>query len=600
MKKFYMLLSAACVVASASAVVKPQVAKSNLVVTQEKAQVAKAMTDKFDGHAKVPATSLKKSVTKSPADGDYVYFRPASNLGAIGFSPAGSGYTGLGFASSYGDLVFNNYSQNVKTNTWNYVEFDDYEIANGTLVWGDVKTSNEENFAAKSGLGYFKAPELSVLFNSGDIDTYTLTNSRYLCGASADYFGLNKDTDPDEEQVGITFYQHPSLKNPEGYNGAAVRTYMYNTQSQYQTIFNANGVCKDWEDNLKEDFGANSVTDIKMSRFLMFQPKPVSTYMMTRAWAWMNVTATAATMLTSYIYPVDEEGVVSDEPIAVGYATIAQGENDSPIFYYNPLNEDGDEIEGDVYVDTEIAISIEGFADNDAIVDVTPTSGFYPFDINAFKNSDRVLGNLVNAPTMYLDLNFKADGVEKSALVFDSAKYYYDQTKNPDGSMVDSNTISLRCYAFLMTDAVFGYIHSVDGVDSVTIPQEGGSVDVKVDALYYNIKALLGEEYDLYALDAPEWVKVEVSDPDAETYETTLTISAEAASEARSGVVSLSGMGVSLDITVNQGAGAGDSVEVVKAENGAQYYDLAGRRVVNPEKGVYVKVNGNKTEKVIL
>ncbi len=38
----------------------------------------------------------------------------------------------------------------------------------------------------------------------------------------------------------------------------------------------------------------------------------------------------------------------------------------------------------------------------------------------------------------------------------------------------------------------------------------------------------------------------------------------------------------------------------VKAEGDAQYFDLAGRRVLNPDKGIYVKVSGNKAEKVAL
>lgn len=43
-----------------------------------------------------------------------------------------------------------------------------------------------------------------------------------------------------------------------------------------------------------------------------------------------------------------------------------------------------------------------------------------------------------------------------------------------------------------------------------------------------------------------------------------------------------------------------EGIEAANEETEAVYYDLAGRRVLNPEKGVYVKVQGDKTAKVIL
>lgn len=48
-----------------------------------------------------------------------------------------------------------------------------------------------------------------------------------------------------------------------------------------------------------------------------------------------------------------------------------------------------------------------------------------------------------------------------------------------------------------------------------------------------------------------------------------------------------------------QGSG-NNAVEIVGVEGEAQYFDLAGRRVVNPGKGLYIKTNGKKAEKVVL
>lgn len=68
--------------------------------------------------------------------------------------------------------------------------------------------------------------------------------------------------------------------------------------------------------------------------------------------------------------------------------------------------------------------------------------------------------------------------------------------------------------------------------------------------------------------------------------------------ETRTCKVEISIPAAKYEITFLQGSEA--SVEVVKVEGETQYFDLAGRRVVNPGKGIYVKVNGNKAEKVVL
>lgn len=72
--------------------------------------------------------------------------------------------------------------------------------------------------------------------------------------------------------------------------------------------------------------------------------------------------------------------------------------------------------------------------------------------------------------------------------------------------------------------------------------------------------------------------------------------------ETRVCKVKISIPAASYEITFLQGSKAEDpgSVGVVTVEGETQYFDLAGRRVVNPEKGIYVKVNGNKAEKVVL
>lgn len=67
----------------------------------------------------------------------------------------------------------------------------------------------------------------------------------------------------------------------------------------------------------------------------------------------------------------------------------------------------------------------------------------------------------------------------------------------------------------------------------------------------------------------------------------------------RTCVVKISIPAASYVITFRQGSN--NAVDAVVVESGAaKYYDLAGRQVANPDKGIYIRKIGNKTEKVVL
>lgn len=70
----------------------------------------------------------------------------------------------------------------------------------------------------------------------------------------------------------------------------------------------------------------------------------------------------------------------------------------------------------------------------------------------------------------------------------------------------------------------------------------------------------------------------------------------------RTCVVRLSMPAASYEITFRQGSNntVPDGVEVVQTSGDAQYFDLEGRRVSNPDKGIYIKKSGNTATKVIL
>lgn len=70
--------------------------------------------------------------------------------------------------------------------------------------------------------------------------------------------------------------------------------------------------------------------------------------------------------------------------------------------------------------------------------------------------------------------------------------------------------------------------------------------------------------------------------------------------ESRVSHVKISIPAATYEITFLQGSNAESAVDSITINSVAKYYDLSGRRVVNPDKGVYIKVNGSKAEKVVL
>lgn len=577
-------MSAACVAVSAFAVENQKVApvKRNIAVgeaVQKSADPVKAVEV-----AEIKASDVSKRIMKVGENTGFVNFMPADNLMSIGMNPEGSAYRGLGFASSYGSLDFYNLSTNVDSCEWNYADLNDYEIVDEQYVW-NIKTSKADNLSIKSGIGEVMVPELNAKIAGSEVQYGLPVTQEYLCGGSSRYW---MGVDDNGDVFGLTFYQNVGLKNGKGYNGGTTYKVSYQPGGEG---YNENGVYvnpenkNNWEAAISKKYPDSTVTNLKLNNFSIIQPKPASTYFITEGWIWMNVTATAATQLISYIYPITEEGL-SENPIAIGYASIAEGESDMPRFEYYPLNEDGDEVEGETFIDTAVLITIEGFAGNELITDVTPVSGYYPFSYEEYSSGNY---DIMKGTDILLNISFEVDGEPVTSLVEDTGLYFY-------GGEDDNDTVSSLSYAMFMTDATYAFIIAANGEETVNIASTGGSVDVDIDALYYNVAGFMEE--GVYEVSAPEWLNVSFSQPNEETYLTTMTVSAEASEEGRTGIVSIEGLGATFSLTVVQGDG-GNAVNVVVSDKNAEYFDLAGRRVANPEKGIYIKKSGNKAEKVI-
>lgn len=583
MKKIYFLLSAACVAASASAVEKQALPSKNVI--GEKAAAVQTVSASKDFKA-LHNTRVQNNFGATRAASVVGGYRVGSSVWSIGNSVNRYGYdVTFGFASSYGNLNFYGYASEGAEVEWEYSDINDYEVVDNNPVW-NVKTSKENDLKIKSGIGNVNTPELHVKDASGS-NTYIAPPVYYYCGGSANMWIR---ADKDSGDFGVSPYQNYGLKSPAGYSAGFtyVSSYMPSANG-----FNEAGVYvnpaawNNWQSQFEKMADGSKVTNLVMDNYSLMFPAPQSTYTMTRMWGPMMVNASSETQLISYIYPLDEDGMMAEMPIALGYASIKKGDNSWILFEYNPIDENGDEIEDDIYIDSAVVITVEGFVGNDAIKSVNPLSGYYPFSWNAYQ---QLGGVMLQSPTLYMQFSFDVEGQHVTTLEADYTAWGFDDKEIP----TDDDTVTMLSYHEFNVDAVFAFIHSVDGVEEVSVAKDGGTVKVDIEAYWYDVKGLVEEGY--YEVTAPEWLSVEFSEPNPQTLAVTMKVTAEAG-EDRTGVISIEGLGATYSLTVNQGDG--NAVNVIAVDKNAEYFDLAGRRVANPEKGIYIKKTGNKAEKVL-
>lgn len=585
---------------SASAFQRELFATGAIDVPTERNAVNKVSHDLTPRHIPLHKLSLKKvpKKTENTDVPDFIYYRPASNIGCFGMSAqSGSGYQGLGFANAYGNLNFYNFSTNAKSNMWTFSQVGDYEVvgsgSNQSIKWNTTTSSADSVLTVKSTVGEMMAPKLAVMFNSGESMTYQTGVDTYFCGGGADFYGLNQNNG--EDIVGITFYQNQFLANDLKYTGATGVLNMYSVSERLDSLFNKEGVALRWQEIMDSVFMPDKkVENLRMENFIYCQPRPASAYVMSQAWMWMQVEVNKATQLISYIYPIDDDGKLVEYPIAMGYAAIPKDGTNIPVFNYTAINEDGDETGENIIIDTAVAITVEGFVGNDNIELVAPISGYYPISYKALQSSDD--RSMLKNPDLYVSFSLTADGEQMEGYhAYDPVGYYFNGSANEDGSAVDDDTMTMHCYGQLSTDALYQFIFTADGVNSIEIPKRGGEVEVDLESMFYICQESVDD--GTYVIESPEWIKVSVDPLDQNNPRNKITLSVSDVDD-RTGVVSIKSLGVSLNLTVTQGVGSG--VDMLPEAVDVEYYDISGRRIVNPEKGIYIKVKGGKSEKIIL
>lgn len=581
MKKISLFLVAAVASSAAMASAPKQSASESLL---EKQQLTVRTEKSAAASATVKADIIKNGsanvISKAPGDvtlNDSAYVSPLMNF-STGITTELRGYLGrFGILPSKGNITFSALETGAKDGVWTW--------DNG------LKEPYHEDFTT-SGLEAsieLKAPSIisDVVFTPTEGNALSPLATDYFVGVGGEYWGMEGF-----DEVGATLYP---------LNDGGMREKMASYASVLTAdglSFTKDGACVDWIEALKDD-ERDEITDIQINGFSQLIPAQSSPYLFTKSWLWANVNFTAATELTMKVYTIEtinNQNIISADPIAIGHAPVAKQKGGMMIeFEIFPVDEDGDEIDGVVAINnTPIFMTLEGFNGNPAVEYifmvygngtecVLPTDGSrptYPWVANAMINVD-----------------YKYNGEEESYIGRNPYNYYTDATRT--ALWIPSNY-------FWMIDAKFPYLYNVetetDEFNYVVKEREAGELNIEVDSYYY-ITPLVENDLMSYSTES-DWVTVELGEPDRELGISPIKVSYTAMPDGvdvRYAEIKFTGYAQDFTINIEQGE-EGSGVNIIGADGAKiEYFDLQGRKLnSNPEKGVYILKQGNKTSKVIL
>lgn len=571
MKKITLLLSAMAVVSSSFAAtpeVNQNLQKKDLV----KCEPTMITNQVFDG-AKVFAGKevikdrkiLKKVARKAP--GFSVSYEEPEGLFALGMSEEGMGYSGMSFhfGPAYKPLTWRNTSVGATEFEWEYMTFDNegnigYEYASTydltmTPEWAEID-----------------GPTLYGIDEEGNDANFMLGGVRDDAGEiTASRIGFHFGGEPERRVSDTEWANFGQTTYLYSYNGGGYGTVPCTGYAPGQKDYNpVTGLYEVYTTPAPNGYG---FTSVKLEGYANFFKAPAAPYFITKMWCSMSLQAKVPTTIEMNLYKVNDEGQITDEVIASGSLSIQPAtklETRPFTFELYALDEDGIQTDDLIVIDSAFMAEMTfNAADFVSINMVTGAGATFAADEQDPYVTNGLL--MINA-----DGQFRYMGA--------AYNYYTDNTYSTLMSITDW---------MWMVDAVYPWLTEVNDKTVAVAPNEGGEVSFVLNS-YYNVTSL-----GLSSSDDSDWILGAYVDID-ENYNQIVTFGTEALPEgvaSRSAVMTLEGPAVSLDLKIEQGDGAG--VSVVAVDNNAEYYDLAGRRVANPEKGIFIKKAGNKAEKVI-
>lgn len=286
---------------------------------------------------------------------------------------------------------------------------------------------------------------------------------------------------------------------------------------------------------------------------------------------------------------VYSEGVELGELIAVAQADILatrdswEGVVEFQFKEVNPVT--GAETIVSLEIEDDITIVVTGY-------DVNLGNGTYISSALSLDNIDEGYGNL----GFLGRVEEGEDGSISYGLT--ALEYFFD------GAPIGNTTLGV------LADVSYPWLanYYVEQPSDIDLPNEGETTETEQGLEYtlFLMSTSMTEDFDVTfnGQDECDWLAITDVYDDMEDDEFTgiTGLLFEAApnpnDESRTCVVRISIPAASYEITFRQGSD--NAVEIVGADGAAQYFDLQGRRVANPEKGLFIKKSGNKAEKVIL
>lgn len=605
MKKTTLLLFALATgsVFSASAAEKVSGEALKLAKTDMPIEVAtaneKSAASAVAAEEAVPVTKIAAASKSASLKADVAAsFDEPEGFFTLGLTESLSGYT---FAyrkgPAYQDMTWTNTSTGASSYVWSYT---DPEFESTTNL-----VSSATDLTVNYPWATFDSPVLAASAEDGTTDTYDVTEQiGYFTGG---------DTELSDGYVfGISTYERPYYRDEDGYKFTYSSQYTYDVSG---TSGFTNGTYSTWSDYLEDE----NYSKIELAGFANIFPAPASTYAITKMWCWINVTATAATSLNTYIIRIDDEGLITNDTIAYGTATIAAGTNSVVSFDLVTIDEDGFESTDPINIDSSIMVVIDGWVGNSAI------SRLYPTWPNGMLYT-RAEGNDFERKALCMVDGTDADGNVTRAFYYAPWSYYTDDTY--------TTLIAVTDWMFML-DAEFWWIVSDADEYNFASASESQMV-VTLDSYYsfsdevWTIEEVDGADYSWLSFEA---YNVPTTDGSGFSGEIQLTTTAAALPEGttyREANLKFSYPGASKTIKFTQGESGVSSTVVdnsstvkVDGENilinaaddvtGATVYSVTGQKVAETSvdgnatidaagltDGLYiVKLNNGKTVKVI-
>lgn len=562
MKNFALLLSSLTVTASAFAVA-PEVNKTisaSKQAPQESVQMSVGVLngEKVLVKENMPSFKVGNKVVYK-AEGSAISYDEPEGLFALGLTEDFYGYSKLSMRKgpAFTPLTWVNTSVGASDFEWEYSIFVDRESIFEYQTTTDL--TRPEIWSQVS------APTLYGVDTDGNLGSYQ--KGLYI-------------NEKGEEANNILYYYGGGCDGGDDENGMC--TYMNSFNEGYTRFGSTEYNPGDTEYNdpvtgLMKGYTDPEIVGLIDPTFLGYANyfhAPAAPYYINKMWCWMFFQTKRPTTVEIELYKLDEDGNITDELLAKGSTSARANKEESKMLVFDlfALDEDGLEIDDPITIDCAFL----------AVMKVN-------------KDDFKVINSIAGAGNLY-DAEEDNPYVRNAMIVVEENgevrylrspwSFYTDETYSTLSSVSDF---------MWMVDAVFPWTYEINGKNVAEAPLAGGDVTFTFDSWFdlSTVRYSLPEECD--------WIDFETAsiDMDADNNQVlTLPVAAlPEGVEGRQVDITIEAPATNVVITVCQGENA--AVNVVVAEGETQYFDLAGRRVANPDKGIYIKKTGNKAEKVV-